>query len=301
MTEPAEAPRHQEPLPSHVTTPLLTLITQQSLDQDYRMIAERRANGDLPREPTRLRMLAGVVLAIFGILISLAAVQTSRQSDITDAGRAALIAQINERKADLEHAQSEVAELQRGNLRLEQRLEQLRTSSRAEAALAGRLETETGFGVAHGPGVRIVVRSADDAGDRRMVRDEDLAKLVDGLWQAGAEAIAVNGQRLTALGAIRNVGSAIHVNGRGLRPPYTVEAIGNRDTLGADLLATTHGSEFFSLADQLGFQYSVEAADNLVLPASPLRRLRSVQQGTGDEHPGHEAQDRSHDQEGSTQ
>ena len=146
-----------------------------------------------------------------------------------------------------------------------------------------------GFGadsVAMDDGLRRLVGSPDQmVSVERLVRDEDLAKLVDGLWEAGAEAISINDQRLTALTAIRNVGLAIHVNGRGLRPPYTIKAIGNRDTLGSDLLNTTHGSEFFSLADQLGFRYSVQSSQDLVLPAGPLRRLRSVRQGTADDHP----------------
>jgi uncharacterized protein YlxW (UPF0749 family) len=168
---------------------------------------------------------------------------------------------------------------------MEQKLEELDSDFQTDSARLRELQTQTGFSVAHGPGVRVLVDSAPDAGERRLVRDEDLAKLVDGLWESGAEAISINDQRLTALTAIRNVGVAIHVNGRGLRPPYTIKAIGNRNTLGSDLLNTTHGSEFFSLADQLGFRYSVETVEDLVLPAGPSRRLRSVQQGTGDDHP----------------
>ena len=55
-----------------------------------------------------------------------------------------------------------------------------------------------------------------------VVRDADLAILVDGLWNAGAEAIAINGQRLTALTPIRNAGPAIQVNSTPLVPPYVV-------------------------------------------------------------------------------
>ena len=42
--------------------------------------------------------------------------------------------------------------------------------------------------------------------------DPDLQKLVNGLWAAGAEAISINGQRLTNLSAIREAGEAITVN-----------------------------------------------------------------------------------------
>jgi uncharacterized protein YlxW (UPF0749 family) len=230
-----------------------------------------------------MRVMASSVLAIFGLLIAVAAVQNSRDSEVTDAGRQSLLSQIDQRKADLERAQGTLAGLQGDILALERSLEGLDSNYQGESAKFRELQTRTGFGIVHGPGLRVLVDSASDAGERRLVRDEDLAKLVDGLWESGAEAISINDQRLTALTAIRNVGVAIHVNGRGLRPPYTVKAIGDRNTLGSDLLNTTHGSEFFSLADQLGFRYSVESVDDVVLPAGPLRRLRSVQQGTGDD------------------
>jgi uncharacterized protein YlxW (UPF0749 family) len=299
MTEPIEGgPAVREParplpdpsggsgaLPDHVTRPLLSLVVQQSLDQDYQLVAERRRRGDLPREPVRTRVLASVVLAVFGLLIAVAAVQNSRDSEISDAGRASLQAQITQGKADLDRAQRALLALQQDNLTMERALERLESDVQTDSARLNELQTRTGYGVVHGPGVRVQVDSAPDAGERRLVRDEDLAKLVDGLWESGAEAISINDQRLTALTAIRNVGVAIHVNGRGLRPPYTIKAIGNRNTLGSDLLDTTHGSEFFSLADQLGFRYSVQNADDLILPAGPSRRLRSVQQGTGDDHP----------------
>ena len=52
---------------------------------------------------------------------------------------------------------------------------------------------------------------------------------MNGLWSVGAEAIAVNGQRLTAQSAIRSAAGAILVNYRPLKPPYRVEAIGPPD------------------------------------------------------------------------
>ena len=83
----------------------------------------------------------------------------------------------------------------------------------------------------------------------------DLALLVNGLWRAGAEAIAINGQRLTARSAIRNSGAAINVNGRPpLSPPYVVTAIGDTKTLQADLLDTSTGLAFQNGADALGFR-----------------------------------------------
>jgi uncharacterized protein YlxW (UPF0749 family) len=259
---------------------LLTLVTQESLDEDYRLVAARRATGSLPREPRRTRWAAMVVLGLFGLLVTLAAVQTSRNADVTDAGRASLIAQIRARKGDLEDQQATIADLQRTNLQAERDLSALQATSLGETARVRRLEVRTGYLPVHGEGVRITVDNPPNVDPDNAVRDEDLAKLVDGLWQAGAEAISINNQRLTALSPIRNSGPAIHVNTRPLTAPYTILAIGDTRTLQARLLASTHGAEFFSLADQLGFVYSRQNVDDLSLPAARPRTLVSVRAGT---------------------
>ncbi len=64
--------------------PLLTLITQQSLDEDYLHVAERRGRGQLPSSGSRSRphRTAAVVVAVFGVLVTTAAVQTAQDADV---------------------------------------------------------------------------------------------------------------------------------------------------------------------------------------------------------------------------
>ena len=63
--------------------------------------------------------------------------------------------------------------------------------------------------------------------------DIDLQILVNGLWESGAEAISINGHRLSNLTAIRGAGDAITVDYRSLTRPYQIEAIGDPRTLPA--------------------------------------------------------------------
>ena len=79
MAEPAGGTTTTErpPLPSYVTTPLLTRITESSLDEDYRHVADRKAaDPTAPRSPHRL---AAVVVAAFGVLVTIAAVRCGRE------------------------------------------------------------------------------------------------------------------------------------------------------------------------------------------------------------------------------
>jgi uncharacterized protein YlxW (UPF0749 family) len=269
-------------LPERVTMPLLTLITQQSLDEDYRHVAERRAT-EAPRPPRGgPHRTAALVIAVFGLLVTVAAVQTSRNASVTDASRATLVRQITAEREAVSSLQDEIVRLRERNVGLQERLGQVSNTAQTTVARMRRLETSTGFVAVSGPGVRVTVDDAPNGDPTQAVRDEDLALLVDGLWTAGAEAVAINGQRLTTLSAIRNSGPAIHVNGRPLAPPYTVLAIGDTRTLQANLLDSTHGSEFYSLASQLQFVYELHNEDSMDLPAAPdrLLRLRHVTVGT---------------------
>lgn len=281
------ADTRERPLPEHVTTPLLTLITQQALEEDYRSVAQRRAAageaGGPGSEPPRTRLVAAATVAVFGLLVTLAAVQNSRNEEVDDAGRATLVARITEARGDLEARRAEIADVSRSNRELTDSLTALSASRQETQSRLRRLQVVTGFYPVTGPGVRVVVDDNPDGGEIEMVTDADLAKLVNGLFEAGAEAVAINGQRLNPLGSIRNVGTAIHVNTTPLSPPYVVRAIGDSRTLQADLLATSHGAEFFALAQQLGFVYSMDNVDELSLPAARQRRLGYVEAGTAEQ------------------
>jgi uncharacterized protein YlxW (UPF0749 family) len=264
----------QRQLPARVTMPLLTLITQQSLDEDYLHVAERRATDGTHLPRAHLHRSAAVVIAVFGLMVTIAAVQTSRNASVDDASRATLIGQITAQRESVSKLQDQIVRLRERNIGLQDRLGVVTSTAQSTVSRMRRLETNTGFVAVSGQGVKATVDDAPNGDPTQAVRDEDLALLVDGLWAAGAEAIAINGQRLTALSAIRNTGPAIHVNGRPLAPPYTVLAVGDTRTMQANLLDSTHGSEFYNLARQLQFVYDLHNEDSMTLPAAPERLLR---------------------------
>lgn len=266
------------PLPEHVTTPLLSLITARSMDEDYAHVAQQRAAAGTPPSPRRQRphWTTVAAVALLGVMAAVVAAQTDRQAPVTELSRAALIDQIDLRSGELRALQHQVGDLTRSNAvaasastRIQGQLDDLATRVQ-------RAELVTGFTPVHGPGVRITVDNRPDVDVNDEIRDEDLALLVDGLWEAGAEAIAVNDQRVNVLGGIRNTGRAIHVNGRPVNAPYVVQAIGDPRTLQARLLQTSQGQEWFSLVSFYDFVYQPQNVDDIRLPGAPERPLRDV-------------------------
>lgn len=68
-----------------------------------------------------------------------------------------------------------------------------------------------------------------------IVHDRDIRDVVNELFGSGAEAIAVNGQRLMASSSIRCVGPVVLVNTTQVGAPFIIKAIGNAETLESGL------------------------------------------------------------------
>ena len=70
----------------------------------------------------------------------------------------------------------------------------------------------------------------DDASEGDyLVTALDLRTAVEELWLAGAEAIAINGERVTPTTAVIDIGSSVLVNSAYLAPPFRITALGPDD------------------------------------------------------------------------
>jgi uncharacterized protein YlxW (UPF0749 family) len=268
------------PLPptDRVTMPLLTRITQQSLDEDYQHAADRRARmAEAPVSPHSLRRGTAIVIAVFGIIVTTAAVQTSRNSSDAASSRSSLIAEVNRRNDQVASQETRLRSLRERTLGLQAGLDTRTRELESNQARVKELKAGTGYLPVVGPGVRVSVDDARGGDDAGRVRDEDLAILVDGLWSAGAEAISINNQRLTALAPIRSSGIAIHVNNRPISPPYVILVIGNRANLQSRFADSAPGLEWLALKNSFKFTSVMQNEDRLELPGARLPQLRSAE------------------------
>ncbi len=121
-----------------------------------------------------------------------------------------------------------------------------------------------------GPGVAVSVNDSTintqpgENANSSIVHDTDLLILVNELKASGAEAIAINGERLTAMSEIRCAGTLILVNWTKIGPPFLIEAIGDPDMLESGLML--NGGHLTTLKF-LGLQTSVQKMENIKLPA----------------------------------
>jgi uncharacterized protein YlxW (UPF0749 family) len=100
-----------------------------------------------------------------------------------------------------------------------------------------------------------------------IVGANDLRRIVEELWTAGAEAISVNGERITATTAIIDVGPSILANAAYLAGPYQITALGP-DELYARLAAAKGFQDFIrSRAEGFGIRVSIASPQAVDIPA----------------------------------
>jgi uncharacterized protein YlxW (UPF0749 family) len=113
------------------------------------------------------------------------------------------------------------------------------------------------------------------------VTARDIRTVIAELWLAGAEAIAVNGERITATSGVLAIGGTFLVNSADLAPPFQVTAIGPTDML--DQLGTSQGWVDFieTRRGRFGIDVSFAQPPTVDIPAFAgslnLRDARAVQ------------------------
>ncbi|WP_424919730.1 DUF881 domain-containing protein [Streptomyces sp. wa1064] len=266
---------------------LLNNVMDHSLDDGYaEASARRRADGSagLPRTlKSKLGLAAGLVVA--ALVVTLGAAEARISAPVVAKEREELIDRIDAETQAADSLESDVDEL-RSDVSERQRKALERhggDQGQLVALLAGATPVE-------GPGAKLVVDDAKDTdqggggprestgfADTGRVRDRDMQRVVNGLWESGAEAIAINGQRLTALSAIRAAGDAILVDNRPLVPPYTVLAVGDGKKLVTAFQDSADGQYLQALKESFDIRTSISDQAEVRLPGAPSLIVRTAE------------------------
>lgn len=96
-----------------------------------------------------------------------------------------------------------------------------------------------------------------------VIHDDDLLRVVNELRAAGAEAIAINGQRLTGTSEIRCAGPTLSVNNVRSSAPFEIRAIGDKKSLENALRMRGGVAETLGV---WGIQLDIKASDDVYIP-----------------------------------
>jgi uncharacterized protein YlxW (UPF0749 family) len=260
------------------TPDFLTELFHNPLDPGYADAAARRARDGGPsvRIQRITTTVLGVTLVALGFLLAVAYRQTVADEPARTQARSTLIEQVQRRRAA-----TDALQMRADDLRAEVTDLRERELGGPTVARLRDLEAATGLARVHGDGAQVTLADGDTPIDpltgRRdddgRVTDGDLQKAANGLWSAGAEAVAVNGQRLTATSTIRQAGEAILVDFRPVTSPYEVLAIGPDGMVG-DFRKGYAGQFLKQLATRYGITFDVQRVDNISLAAASELKLR---------------------------
>lgn len=207
-------------------------------------------------------MALPLAAAVLGFLAVLAAAQP-RTAPTRDTRRLEMVDLISSQDARVRELQSEVRELQT-------QLEVVRAgvggSADDLAAAAAEYEVAAGETALSGPGVMVTLEdsaaSRSPSGDPNdlVIHEQDIQAVVNAVWAAGAEAVSLNGERLTTTSAVRCAGNTLLLHGEVKSPPYVVRAIGDQEGLAAGLVGQPGIARLLEASQTFGIGFRVEPA-----------------------------------------
>lgn len=155
---------------------------------------------------------------------------------------------------------------------LREQLEQIQQGGASASAVKdiNLLKQRAGLTDVSGPGVVITINDSkvpvkdNENPNLYLIHDEDILRVLNELRAGGAEAIAVNDQRLLGISEVRCAGPTIMVNGKVFGPPFVIKAIGDSKTLSASL--TMRGGVVDTLK-YWGIELKIQREEQIVVPA----------------------------------
>ena len=192
------------------------------------------------RPVRRLRLRHSLALfvpaLIFGYLVAQQAISQTQRSELATRYNAPLIDSANALQKEQSDLKAQLADLRT-------KLDDIQKASATQSGIAGdlsrqieELQSRTGLTALTGEGVMVQLDDAHTSAsvkdvDKAICHNTDITDIVNTGWRAGAEAIAVNGERMVGTSSVYCVGSTIMVNGTLMSPPFAVAMIGPQASL----------------------------------------------------------------------
>ena len=237
--------------------------------------------------PERSRLTHSLVLllpaVLFGLLVTVQWRTQSERNELTVRYNTPLL----DAAKTLQNEQNSL-KVTLAELRAE--LDQIQTSASTQSDAAKDLQsridglkTVAGLNERSGDGVEIVLDDARGAAaakdvEKSICHNTDLTDIVNQAWRGGAEAIAINDERIVGSSSIYCVGSTIMVNGTLMSPPFKVLVIGPQNELLATYDDPTQLRDIKQRRDIYGLGFRVSRATGLHLP--PYRGALNVRFAT---------------------
>lgn len=185
-------------------------------------------------EPSSPTFTLSVTALVLGLMIGLAWVTNQeRQRNIPGLPDAVRYGSLDIQKANLE-MQAEIKDLRAQLAQFEKAASTKSADTQLVQKSLVKYQVAAGLTELTGPGLLLTLRDSHREGifeSEGIIHDVDILRVVNELWASGAEAIAINGQRVVAGTAIRCVGPTVQINYVPTAAPVRIQALGDPNTL----------------------------------------------------------------------
>jgi uncharacterized protein YlxW (UPF0749 family) len=239
------------------------------------------------RAPRRLSapLVLMIPALLFGLLVSLQWRTQQERSELTVRYNAPLLDAAKSLQNEQDTLRAQLADLRTQLDDIQRGAASQSTASRDLQARIEELRTASGLTERTGDGVLITLDDARSSAvaqpanvDKSICHSTDLTDIVNTAWRGGAQAIAINDERIVGSSSVYCVGSTIMVNGTLMSPPFSVVVIGAQNEL---LSAYDDPSELRDIKqrrDVYGLGFRVARQSSLKVP--PYRGALNVRFGT---------------------
>ncbi|MGY2001541.1 DUF881 domain-containing protein [Blastococcus sp. SYSU DS1024] len=221
-------------------------------------------------------VLVPVVALAAGLLFATSG-RTAQGSDLR-AGEVTQLSQlVEERDAAVARQERQLAELQEQVQRLTEQVAS-RDGAVAEAQARGEAGADAaGLTPVAGAGVVITLDDAPQRSDGTLpsgarpddlvIHQSDVQAVVNAVWAAGADGVAIMDQRLISTSAVRCVGNTLLLRGRTYSPPFVVTAVVDATAVEAALDASPQVAVFEQAVAAFGLTFEVRERPQVTVPA----------------------------------
>ena len=227
------------------------------------------------RRPSAWTALVPVVALLAGLLFATSG-RTAHGTDLRAGETTELSELIRQRDQVVARQDAQLAEMQREVQRLTEQVASrdgavgAATSAADEGAVSAALVPMTG------PGVVITLDDAPARSDGQLpkgarpddvvIHQSDVQAVVNALWAAAADGVAIMDRRLIGTSAVRCVGNTLLLQGRTYSPPFVVTAIADPAAVRAQLAASPQVRVFQQAVEAFGLTFDVRERNEVVLP-----------------------------------
>lgn len=172
------------------------------------------------KKPSPFWVSISIVFVVLGLLVAVQFRSNNSKTNLPLRSAQEITTELNNIRLERDRIAEEIINLQ---------------TKAGSSDVAQNVNQAAGILAVSGSGIVLNLENTSQDSSLYLVTDEDLLKLINECWAAGAEAVSINDNRMIATSGFKSADNVIMVNQTKISPPYVIKAIGDPEVLETSL------------------------------------------------------------------